>query len=100
MSYDNTNRISIWKNDKMREGKNDAPYTGTYVDGQGNEHFVNLWPKKEGQSDKAPVLSGSVKPKQQQSGGFPSQGGNANKGNDPFASSPDFGDMPEEDLPF
>jgi len=39
-----------------------------------------------------------------QGGGFPSQGGGAaapKKNNDPFASSPDFGDVPvDDDIPF
>ncbi|ATX81522.1 single-strand binding protein [Mariprofundus ferrinatatus] len=40
---------------------------------------------------------------QSQGGGFPSHGGggSAPKGNDPFASAPDFGDVPiDDDIPF
>jgi len=40
----------------------------------------------------------------QQGGAFPAQGGGgsaAKKGNDPFASTPDFGDVPvDDDIPF
>ena len=40
---------------------------------------------------------------QSQGGGFPSHGGggSAPRGNDPFASAPDFGDVPiDDDIPF
>jgi hypothetical protein len=99
--YDNKGRFSLWKNDSKREGKQDADYTGTFTDEQGNEYWVNGWGKKPGSSDKAPVLSGSIRLKeQQQSGGFPSQGGNQAKSQDPFASGPDFGAVPDDDIGF
>lgn len=61
MSYDNTNRISIWRN-QAKETDSHPDFTGT-VNIDGKEYFVDLWKKKEGASDKAPVLSGKVKPK-------------------------------------
>lgn len=61
MSYDNTNRISVWRN-QGKEQDSHPDFTGT-VNIEGKEYFVDLWKKKPDASDKAPVLSGKVKPK-------------------------------------
>jgi hypothetical protein len=60
--YDNTDRGSIWRNERKREGKQDPDFTGSLNVG-GVEYWVNAWRKKEGQSDKAPALTFSVRPK-------------------------------------
>jgi len=62
--FDNRGRFSLWKNTNKRPDKQDADYTGTFVDEEGHEYWVNAWPKKQGQSDKAPVLSGTIRRKQ------------------------------------
>lgn len=61
MTYDNTNRFSLFKNDRKQDER-DPDYTGTLnVDGQ--EFFVDAWrPKTPGGKL---VLSGRVKPKGQ-----------------------------------
>ena len=64
MAYDNTNRISIWRNQERREGKEDAHFTGS-VNVDGVEYWVNLWKRKETAKPTAPALSGTIKPKQQ-----------------------------------
>ena len=103
MSYDNTNRGQIWKNDKKLT-ETHPDFKGS-INVEGVEYWVSGWKRKEGANPKSPALSFSIQAKeQQQSGGFPSQreqtsGGRA--GNDPFANSPDFGDVPvDDDIPF
>lgn len=64
--YDNTNRGSIWKNEDMREGKNDPQFKGS-LNVDGVEYWVSAWKRKEGSSPKAPVLSFSIKPKEEKS---------------------------------
>lgn len=61
--FDNTNRGSIWKNDKMRPGKQDPEFTGT-LNVEGVEYWVSAWKRKEGASVNAPALSFTVKPKE------------------------------------
>ena len=61
--FDNTNRGSIWKNDKMRDGKQDPDFTGS-LNVDGVEYWVSAWKRKEGAAAKAPALSFTVKPKE------------------------------------
>lgn len=61
--YDNTNRGSIWKNEKMRHDKNDPEFTGS-LNVNGTEYWVSAWKRKPDASDKAPALSFSIKPKE------------------------------------
>lgn len=63
--YDNTNRGQIWKNEKMRPGKQDPEFTGS-LNVNGVEFWVSAWKRKEGAADKAPALSFSIKPKDEQ----------------------------------
>lgn len=62
--YDNTNRGSIWKNDK-KDKDTHPDFTGSLNVG-GVEYWVSAWKRKEGASSKAPALSFSVKPKDEQ----------------------------------
>lgn len=62
--YDNTNRGSIWKNDKKVKDT-DPDFTGS-VNVNGVEFWVNAWKRKQDANPKAPALSFSVKPKEQQ----------------------------------
>jgi hypothetical protein len=59
--FDNTNRGSIWKNDK-KEKDTHPDFTGS-LNVDGREFWVSAWKRKEGASPKAPALSFSVKPK-------------------------------------
>lgn len=59
--YDNTNRGSIWKNQK-KETENHPDFTGE-LNVNGVEFWVSAWKRKEGASEKAPALSFTVKPK-------------------------------------
>jgi hypothetical protein len=61
--YDNTNRGSIWKNEKMRPDKNDPEFTGS-LNVNGAEYWVSAWKRKHDASDKAPALSFSIKRKE------------------------------------
>jgi len=73
------------------------------------------WTNKEGQDQYTTEIRGfdmkmlggqqqgnqSGNPGANTGSGFPSQGGNQAKSSDPFASAPDFGNVPDEDnLPF
>ena len=64
MVYDNTNRGAIWKNDDKREDKH-PDFKGSINVG-GVEYWVSAWKRKEGAAAKAPALSFSVKPKDEQ----------------------------------
>lgn len=62
MAYDNTNRGSIWKNEK-KEQDTHPDFTGS-LNVDGVEYWVSAWKRKEGAAAKAPALSFSVKPKE------------------------------------
>tara|TARA_Y100000389_G_C17158440_1_gene363135 strand:+ start:254 stop:520 length:267 start_codon:yes stop_codon:yes gene_type:complete len=85
--YDNTNRGSIWKNDK-KEKETQPDYTGG-IDVEGKQYFLNGWTRKPGANPKAPAMSFSVMPK--------TEGYNTtqNKSEEVFPSG-----ITEEDLPF
>jgi hypothetical protein len=92
--YDNTNRGSIWKNDK-KETDNHPDFTGS-LNVDGTEYWVSAWKRKPDASDKAPALSFSVKPKDAApqrggGGGKPAPSTGPRGGDDPF---------PDDDIPF
>ena len=62
MTYDNTNRFSLWPNQKEKES--DADFTGT-VNIEGREYWINGWKRKPDANPKAPSLSGTIKEKKQ-----------------------------------
>lgn len=62
--FDNTNRGSIWKNDK-KEKPSHPDFTGS-LNVDGREYWVSAWKRKEGAAAKAPALSFSIKPKEDQ----------------------------------
>ena len=57
--FDNTNRGSIWKNDRMRDGKQDPQFTGT-LNVEGVEYYVNAWLRKAGAKTGAPSMTFSI----------------------------------------
>jgi hypothetical protein len=59
--YSNTNRGSIWKNDKKEKDTN-PDFTGS-LNVDGREYWVSAWKRKDGAGPKSPALSFSVKPK-------------------------------------
>jgi len=61
MEYDNTNRGSIWKNEK-KETEKHPDFTGS-LNVDGVDYWVSAWKRKPDASAKAPALSFSVKPK-------------------------------------
>ena len=94
--YDNTNRGSIWKNDK-KEKDTHPDFRGS-LNVEGKEYWVSAWKRKEGANPKAPALSFSVQAKENtQAGGAsypsPSQSGGA----EPAQAPESFDDS---DLPF
>ena len=63
-SYDNTNRGSIWKND--RKEKDTHPDFKGSVNVEGTEYWVSAWKRRPGANPKAPSLSFSVQKKDEQ----------------------------------
>lgn len=62
--YDNNNRGSIWKNEK-KDKDTHPDFTGS-LNVDGVEYWVSAWKRKDGASPKAPALSFSIKPKDEQ----------------------------------
>jgi hypothetical protein len=62
--FDNTNRGSIWKNDR-KEQDTHADFTGS-INVEGVDYFLNGWLRKEGAHPKAPSMSFSIKRKDKQ----------------------------------
>jgi len=60
--YDNTNRGSIWKNDK-KETDSHPDFRGS-LDVDGVEYWVSAWKRKEGANPKSPALSFSITKKE------------------------------------
>ena len=83
--YDNTNRGSIWGNDK-KETEKHPDFTGS-LNVEGVEYWVSAWKRKADANPKSPALSFSVKPKEEQA---PRQQGGSNnaRGGDPNDSIP------------
>ena len=64
MSYDNTNRGSIWKNDR-KEKDTQPDFTGT-ANIDGREYWVSAWKRRPDGKPGSPALTFSFKPKEQQ----------------------------------
>ena len=61
MTYDNTNRGQIWKNDD-KQTDNHPDFKGT-LNVNGQEFWVAAWKRREGANPKAPALTFTIKPK-------------------------------------
>ena len=61
MTYDNTNRGSIWKNDK-KQTDNHPDFTGS-LNVEGVEYWISAWKREPGGNLKAPALRLSIQPK-------------------------------------
>ena len=59
--YDNNNRGALWNNDRKQSDKHPDLSGSIMIDGK--EYWVSGWKKKQGQGDRAPVVSLSVRPK-------------------------------------
>lgn len=59
--YDNTNRGSIWKNEK-KETEKHPDFTGS-INVEGVEYWLSAWKRKPDANPKAPALSFSIKRK-------------------------------------
>lgn len=57
--YDNTNTISLWKNDQ--EGNDKRPILRGTVNVDGRDFKVSLW-KRNSDNPKAPVFGGQIEP--------------------------------------
>ena len=87
--YDNTNRGSIWKNDK-RESDKHPTHTGS-INIDGKEYWLNGWVRAKDANEKAPAMSFSVRAK---------DGGNGTtQRQDHKPNEQDINDI-ESDIPF
>ena len=64
MTYDNTNRGQIWKNDD-KQSDTHPDFKGT-INVEGVEYWVSAWKRKPDANPKAPALSFSIKLKESQ----------------------------------
>lgn len=94
--YDNNNRGSIWKNEK-KDKDTHPDFTGS-LNVDGVEYWVSAWKRKDGASPKAPALSFSIKPKDEQQRQVPASQRAAPKRPDPISSGRND-DMSDE-IPF
>lgn len=64
MTQDNINRGAVWKNQK-KDRDTHPDFTGE-MDVDGRKYWVSAWKRREDASPKAPALSFSIKPKEDQ----------------------------------
>ena len=83
--YDNTNRGSIWGNDK-KEKDTHPDFKGS-INVEGVEYWLSAWKRKEGANPKAPALSFSIQRKDDV------QRNETPTNSDPFA-------VADDDIPF
>lgn len=104
--YSNENRGSIWKNEKKETDKH-PDFTGS-LNVDGREYWVSAWKRKEGANPKAPALTFTVKPKDEQQQSISQRampkGPNPNRyaaatGRDPISTG-SFDDDLEDAIPF
>ncbi len=63
-NYDNTNRGAAWKNDKRENNKHPA-YKGS-LNADGKEYWISFWGKNPNGNPKAPDITYSLQPKEEQ----------------------------------
>ena len=95
--YDNTNRGSIWKNDKKDTEKH-PDFTGT-LNVNGVEFWVSAWKRKADASEKTPALNFSVKPKEDRGNQSPREGAGNQNFSSQGSSGGKFNDF-DDDIPF
>jgi hypothetical protein len=98
MAYDNTNRGSIWKNDR-KTAETHADFAGT-INVEGVDYFLNGWLRKADAKPTAPSMSFTVKRKDVQANNPTpqNQGGFRDK---PAQEKPaTMDDFAQDDIPF
>jgi hypothetical protein len=83
-NYDNTNRGAMWRN--TRKQSDTHPDLSGSINIDGKEYWISGWTKKEGAADSAPVVSMSVRPKEDQGGYAPAPA--------PAQAKAEFDDIP------
>jgi hypothetical protein len=94
--FDNNNRGSIWKNEK-KEKDTHPDFTGS-LNVDGVEYWVSAWKRKDGASPKAPALSFSIKPKDEQPRRQEPQ--RQQRRPDPISSGRSLSDDLDDQIPF
>ena len=59
--YDNTNRGAIWRNDNRQSDKH--PHFSGSINVDGKEYWLSGWKRADDAGDRAPLVSFSVRPK-------------------------------------
>lgn len=91
--YDETNRGAIWKNENRQSDKH--PHFSGSINIDGKDYWLSGWKKAEGASDRAPLVSFSVRPKDEN----PSQGYQKQASAPAPQAAPAVDDF-EDDIPF
>lgn len=92
--YDNTNRGSIWRNER-KEKDTHPDFTGT-INVDGVEYFCDAWKRRPDASERAPALTFSVKRKDKQPGKGRTDSQRSVDAQRPAAQQDDF----DSDVPF
>ena len=82
--YSNENRGAMWRN--TRKQSDTHPDLSGSINIDGKEYWISGWTKKEGAADSAPVVSMSVRPKEDQGGYAPAPA--------PSQAKAEFDDLP------
>ena len=88
--YDNTNRGSIWGNEK-KEKDTHPDFKGS-INVEGVEYWLSGWKRKPDANPKAPALSFSI----QRKDSVP----NTETRDDPFSDSPQAAQVDDDQIPF
>lgn len=95
MTFDNTNRGSIWKNDKKKKDTH-PDFTGS-INIEGVEYWLNGWKRKEGAAPKSPAMSFTVRRKDAAGKPAPSRSATLPKAS---TAAVGRGDDMEDEIPF
>ena len=82
MEYDNTNRGQIWRNDK-KETDTQPDFKGS-INVEGKEYWLAAWKRKADANPKAPALSFSIQPKEDDGVGHRDGQGGASSNESPL----------------
>lgn len=61
--YDNRNRFTLFRNNRKRDGKKDADFTGTFTNESGIEYWISAWSTQPNNGGEK-FLSGSIRLKE------------------------------------
>lgn len=92
-NYDETNRGSIWKNDR-KETDSHPDFTGS-INVEGVEYWLNGWRRAPDANPKAPAMKFTVRPKEQ-----PQRGGGAGQRAQAVRGQQQVDEFADDSIPF